>query len=65
MDHLGRNYSSDRYSCGGKRPLTIAAMNAEVPPFQNGEHNFECASTIDHVITPLKSDFHEHNVGFL
>ena len=29
-------------------------MNAEMPPFKNGEHNSESASTIDRVITPLK-----------
>jgi len=28
-------------------------MNAELPPFKNGEHNSESASTIDRVITPL------------
>jgi len=28
-------------------------MNAELPPFKNGEHNSENASTIDPVITPL------------
>jgi len=28
-------------------------MNAELPPFKNGEHNSESASTIDLVITPL------------
>ena len=36
-----------------KRPLAIAAVNAELPPFQNGEHNSESVSTIDRVITPL------------
>jgi len=25
----------------GKRPIAIAAMNAELPPFKNGEHNSE------------------------
>ena len=30
-------------------------MNAELPPFKNGEHNSECASTIDRVITPLSA----------
>jgi len=29
-------------------------MNAELPPFKNGEHNSESASTIDRDITPLK-----------
>ena len=28
-------------------------MNEEVPPFKNGEHNSESASTFDRVITPL------------
>ena len=28
-------------------------MNAELPPFKNGEHNSDGASTIDRVITPL------------
>jgi len=28
-------------------------MNVELPPFKNGEHNSESASTIDRVITPL------------
>jgi len=28
-------------------------MNAELPPFKNGEHNSENVSTIDPVITPL------------
>ena len=39
LGHLGCNYSSDRYSVGGKRPLAIAAINAELPPFKNREHN--------------------------
>jgi len=30
-------------------------MNAELPPFKNGEHNSESASTVDRVITPLTS----------
>jgi len=51
--YLGGSYSSDRYSFCGKRPLAIAAMNAESPPCKNGEHNSGSASTIDHVITPL------------
>jgi len=29
-------------------------MIAELPRFQNGEHNSENASTIDRVISPLK-----------
>ena len=28
-------------------------MNAELPPFKNGEHNSESVSTIDRVIIPL------------
>ena len=54
MGHLGRSYSSDRYSVCGKRLLAIAAMNAELPPFKNGEHDSKHASTTDHVITPLR-----------
>ena len=53
MGHLGRSYSSDRYSVCGKRLLAIAAMNAELPPFKNREYNSESTSTIDRVITPL------------
>ena len=30
-------------------------MNAQLPPFKNGEHNSESASTINRVITPLNS----------
>jgi len=30
-------------------------MNTNLPPFKNGEHNSKSASTIDRVITPLKS----------
>ena len=37
-------------------------MNAEMPPFKNGEHNSESASTIDGVITPLSMQWH---VAFL
>jgi len=37
----------------GKKPLAIGAMNAELPPFKNGEHNSESTLTIDRVITPL------------
>jgi len=51
---LGRSFSSDRYSACGKRPLTIAAMNAELHPFKNGEHNSESASAIERVIASLK-----------
>ena len=32
----------------------FAVMNAELPPFKNGEHNSESTSTIDRVITPFK-----------
>ena len=46
--YLGRSYSSDRRSICGKRPM----MNAELPPFKNGENNYENAATIDFVITP-------------
>jgi len=28
-------------------------MNAELPPFKNGEHNSDSASTLDRDITPL------------
>jgi len=28
-------------------------MNAELPPFKNGEHNSKSATTIDRDITPL------------
>ena len=35
-------------------PLAIAAMNAELPSFKNGEHNSESVSTIGRVITLLK-----------
>ena len=51
---MGRSYPSDRHSFCGKRPLAIAATNVELPPFKNGEHNSESASTIDHGVTPLK-----------
>jgi len=40
-------------------------MNAELPPFNNGEHNPESASTIDRIITPLsvgRSDILVHSV---
>ena len=30
-------------------------MNAELPPFKNGKHNFESASTLDRDITPLNA----------
>jgi len=29
-------------------------MNAELPPFKNGEHNSESASTFDRDTAPLK-----------
>ena len=35
-------------------------MNAELPPFKNGEHNSESTSTIDRVITPLNICLHQH-----
>jgi len=41
------------FSDSGKRPLDIAAMNAELPPFTNGEHKSESASKFDRDITPL------------
>jgi len=53
LGHLRSSYSSDRYLFGGKRPIAIAAMYAELPSSKNGEHNFESASTIDCVITLL------------
>jgi len=31
-------------------------MNAELPPFKNGEHNSEKESTIDRVIIPLTTE---------
>ena len=34
----------------GKRPLPIAAMNAELLPIKNGEHNSESVSIIDPLI---------------
>jgi len=60
---LGGSYLSDQYSVCGKRPLAIAAMNAELPPFKNGEHNPESASTIDRVITPLMNRISVKLVG--
>jgi len=57
MGYLGRSDSSDRYSFCGKRSLTTAAINAELPPFKNEENNPESASTVDRVITRL-SLFH-------
>jgi len=36
-----------------KGPLAIAAMNVELPPFKNGEHNSESASAIIRYITAL------------
>ena len=53
LGHLGRSYSSDRYSVCGKRPLAIATMNVKLPPSKNGDHNSESSSTIDRVITPF------------
>jgi len=52
--HSGPHCSSDRYLLFGKRPLAIAEINAELPPFKNREHKFESASTIDCDITLLK-----------
>ena len=43
LDHSGRS-SDIRFF--GKRPLAIATMSAELPPFKNGEHNSENASTL-------------------
>ena len=43
---------SDGYSLFGKRPLAIAAMNAELLLIKNGEHNSESAPTLDLHITP-------------
>ena len=40
----------------GKRLLTIAVINAPLPPFKNGEHNSESVTNIDRVITPLIPD---------
>jgi len=31
-------------------------MNVELPPFKSGKRNSERASTIDRVITPLRTD---------
>ena len=45
----------------GKIPLATAAVNAELPPFKNGEHNSENASIIDRVITPLRT--HQEHAG--
>jgi len=40
-----------------KRSLHITAMNTELPPFKNGEHNSESASTLDRDITTLSMLF--------
>jgi len=53
LAHSGRSYSSDRYSLFGKRSLAIAAMNVELPPFKNGEHNSKGVSILDCGLTPL------------
>jgi len=37
-----------------KRSLAITVMNAELPPFKNGEQNSESASTLDHSLTPSR-----------
>jgi len=43
----------------------MAAMNTELPPFKNGEHNSESASTVDRVITSLRSvDFAATTIDF-
>ena len=44
-------HSGDRCLFFEKRPFTIAAMNAELPPFKNGDQNSESASTFDRDIT--------------
>ena len=36
----------------------MAATNAELPPFNNGEHNSESTPTINRVITPLNTVYH-------
>jgi len=48
----------------GKRPLAIAAMEAELPPFNNEEHKSESAFTLDRGITPLTNSLRE-NLLFL
>jgi len=53
LKHLYWFRIDDRYSCFGKRLLAITTMNAELPPFKNGERNSERASTLDRDITPL------------
>jgi len=53
--YLGCSDSSDRYSFCGKRPLAIDAVNAELPPFNNGEHNSENESALGSDITPLRT----------
>jgi len=40
----------------GKGPLAIAAMNAELSPFKNEEHNSEGESTLDRELTPSMSN---------
>ena len=45
-----------------KRPLGITTMNAELPPFKNGDHNSENASTVDRVITPSIESLLKHHV---
>ena len=59
---------SDQYPPVGKRPLAIAEMNAELPPFKNGEHNSESASALDRDITPffnLNMDYSNKTIRML
>ena len=65
LGHLGRSYSSDRYSVCGTRPRAIPALNAELPPLKNGECNSENASTIDRIITPLSNELNNSESSFL
>ena len=65
MGYLGRSYSSDRYLVCGKRPLAIAAMHVELPPFKYGKHNSESAPKIDRVITPLTRNTMSGSVSML
>jgi len=53
LAHLGRIYSSDQNSLTEKRPLAIAAMNVDLPPFKKGKHNSESVSTLDLVFIIL------------
>ena len=40
-----------------------AVMNADLPPFEKGEHNSESESTNDRVITPLRLRTREGKVS--